>query len=105
MLALTPSTIIALEPNILLHSLPEQDSFYAFNVQIGDHFRLNRTSYWVLEAIDEGIEWATLLDRFLATFEVSAIQGEEDLRDLINGLHEERIIGRQEHEEEKENTV
>lgn len=95
MLALKPETVVTLEPGIVLHSLPDQDWFYAFSVITGDQFRLNRTSLWVLETISNGIEWVHLRDNFLTTFEVSAQQGEADLRKLVNELHNQRIIRRQ----------
>lgn len=94
MLALRPSETLALEAGIVLHSLPNQSFYYAFNVVTGDQFRLNKTSFWVLEAIGNGIEWSHLKDAFLAAFEVSAQQGETDLRQLVSDLSEQKIIRR-----------
>lgn len=101
MLALKSGVGLALEPGIVLHSLPDQDWFYAFSVISGEQFRLNRTSFWVLERISSGIEWICLRDDFLTTFEVSSQQGEADLRKLVNELYEQKIIGRQGNEENK----
>ena len=101
MLALKPGETLALQPGIVLHSLPDQDWYYAFSVITGDQFRLNRTSFWVLEAISGGIEWIRLRDNFLTIFEVSAEQGEADLLKLVNEMDEQKIIGRQGHGEEK----
>ena len=100
MLALEPGTVLALEPGIVLHSLPDQDYFFAFSVVSGDQFRLNQTSFWVLEAISKGAEWVRLRDSFVSAFEVSLEQGEADLRQLVDELHKERIIGRRDHEED-----
>ena len=97
MLALKPDETLTLESGIVLHSLPGQNWYYAFSVITGDQFRLNQTSFWVLEAISKGIEWVYLKEGFLAAFEVSAEQGEADLRKLLNELYEQQIIGRQEH--------
>jgi len=99
MLALKSGVVLAIEPGIVLHSLPDQDWFYAFSVISGEHFRLNQTSFWVLEKISNGIEWIRLRDDFLATFDISPQQGEADLRELIDGLHEQRIIRRQDSED------
>ena len=55
MLALKPGEALTLEPEIVLHSLPDQNWYYAFSVITGDQFRLNQTSFWVLEAISKGI--------------------------------------------------
>jgi len=97
MLALKPGETLALEPGIVLHSLPQQDWYYAFSVITGDQFRLNKTSFWVLEAISNGIEWVHLKEGFLVAFEVSVEQGEADLRKLLRELYKQKIIGRQEH--------
>ena len=102
MLALEPGESLAMEPGIVLHSLPDQNWYYAFSVITGDQFRLNQTSFWVLEAISNGIEWVHLRDSFLITFEVSAEQGEADLRKLLDELYEQKIIGRQGHGKEKD---
>ena len=96
MLALKPETILNLEPGIVLHSLPDQNWFHAFSVITGDQFKLNRTSYWVLETISNGIDWVTLRDDFIKVFEISAKQGETDLRELVGDLYKQKIIGRQE---------
>ena len=101
MLALDPDETIALETGIVLHSLPDQNWYYAFNVITGDQFRLNKTPFWVLEAISNSVEWSRLRDDFLATFDIPSQQGETDLRELINGLHEQKIIRRQYNEEDK----
>lgn len=100
MLALRRGVVLTLEPGIVLHSIPERDSFYAFSVVTGDQFRLNRTSFWVLEAVNDGIEWVHLRDSFLSTFEVSLEEGEADLRKLINRLYRQGIIRRQGHAKE-----
>ena len=102
MLALKSGVVLTLKPGIVLHSLPDQDWFFAFNVVTGDQFRLNRTSFWVLETISDSTEWIRLRDSFLAAFEVSAKQGEADLLKLVNEMYEQKIIGRQGHGEEKD---
>ena len=94
MLALRPGETLVLEAGVVLHALPDQNFYYAFNVITGDQFRLNRTSFWVLETIGNGIEWSHLKDSFLAAFEISAQQGETDLRQLVSDLNEQKIIRR-----------
>ena len=94
MLALKPETILNLKPGIVLHSLPDQNWFHAFSVITGDQFKLNRTSYWVLETIGNGINWTLLRDKFKKISEVSAKQGETDLRELVDDLYKQKIIRR-----------
>ena len=100
MLALRRGVILSLEPGIVLHSLPDQQSFYAFSAVTGDQYRLNRTSFWVLETISDGIEWFKLRNDFLSTFEVSRKEGEIDLRKLIIKFHRQGIIRRQDNAKE-----
>ena len=94
MLALKPGEALALEHGIVLHSLPDQNFYYAFSVVTGDQFRLNKTAFWVLEAISNGIGWIRLKEGFLAAFEISAEEGEADLRELLNDLYNQKIIRR-----------
>jgi len=101
MLALKPGTFLALETGIVLHSLPNQNWFSAFSVITGDQFQLNRTSFWVLEDIDNGIEWTCLQHDYLATFEVPPKQGEADLSQLLNKLYNQKVIRRWDNGKEK----
>lgn len=94
MLELESSATLALEEGIVLHSLPEQDYYYAFSVITGDQFRLNETSFWVLENISTGTEWKILRDNFLNTFEIPLEQAENDLKTLLNELFRQKIIRR-----------
>jgi len=98
---LKSGVVLSLEPGIVLHSLPDQDWFYAFSVITGDQFRLNRTSFWVLENISTGTEWTRLRDDFFKTFKVSSEQGEADLRKLMNELYKQKIIRREGNEKNK----
>jgi len=102
MLALKPETVLNLKPGIVLHSLPDQNWFHAFSVITGDQFRLNQTSYWVLETISNGIGWALLRDNFIKIFKVSAKQGEADLRKLVDELYKQKILRRQDDGKEKD---
>ena len=100
MLEIESNATLALEEGIVLHSLPEQDWFYAFSVVSGDQFRLNKTSFWVLENISTGLEWRKLRDRYLKTFEVPLQQGEKDLGELVDELHIQKIIRREGNEKD-----
>jgi hypothetical protein len=105
MLALNPGTVLTLERGIVLHSLPGQNWFHAFSVVTGDQFRLNRTSFWVLEKIGDGIEWTRLRDAYLAAFEVSADMGEVDLQQLLEELHRQKIVRRQDNGDKEEDKL
>ena len=101
MLELEPDAVLTLEPGIVLHSIPDQNWFYAFSVHTGDQYRLNRTSYWVLEQIGEGVKWDRLMTNYLDFFDVIAIQGKKDLRQLVSQLSKQKIIRRKESEKDK----
>ena len=103
MLVLEPDDTLVLESGIVLHSIPRQNFYYAFSVVTGEQYRLNHTSFWVLEKINNGIEWISLKNAFLETFEVSAKEGEEDLRQLVSNLEEQNIIRRSRNEKQKNN--
>lgn len=92
MLALGPGAVLALSPGIVLQALPDQDWFFAFNVETGDHYSLNKTSFWILEALGEGMEWVDLKERFLEAFAVSPEEGEADLQVIMNQFLEEKLI-------------
>ena len=91
-MAIEPGAVFAFESGIVLHSLPDRNWYYAFNIITGDHFRLNQTSFWVLENISDGVEWTVLRGSFLETFEVPAAEGETDLKQLLEELREQGII-------------
>lgn len=91
MLAMKPETRLVLSPNVLLHAVPSADWYGAFDVASGDHFRLNKTAYWVLETIGSGVKMGDLRDKFLERFDVDPLTGDIDLADVLrqfldNGL-------------------
>lgn len=86
MLALNDDDIIRLVPNIALHGDANKDFFFAFNVITGEQYRLNSSSFWVMESITEYIEWAKLKESFFQKFEVKREQGDKDLNSLARQL-------------------
>lgn len=92
MLALKPDTRLVLGEDIMIQAIPELDHYYAFNVKNGDHFELNHTAYWVLEAIGQGVRLAELRPRFAERFELNAEIVEKDLAEVISFGVENHII-------------
>ena len=86
MLALKADDKIGLVPNIALHGDAQNDFFLAFNAITGEQFRLNSTSFWVIELIMESIEWTELKESFFQKFEVDREQGDKDLDSLAKQL-------------------
>ncbi len=96
MLEIKPGTVIALSPGIVLHSLPDQKWYHAFSVENGDQYNLNRTSFWILEKISNGIEWEKLIASFTDYFEVPFEEGQADVSKLVKELYDQNILRRQE---------
>lgn len=92
MLALKPDTRLLLGEDIMIQTIPELDHYYVFNVKNGDHFELNHTAYWVLEAIGQGVRLAELRPRFAERFELNAEIAENDLAEVIRFGTENHII-------------
>jgi hypothetical protein len=86
MLALKTDDKISLVPNMALHGDAKHDFFLAFNVITGEQFRLNSTSFWVMESIVESIELSKLKESFFQKFEVDRARGEKDLGNLATQL-------------------
>ncbi len=92
MLALKPDTRLVLGEDIMIQALPELDHYYAFNVKNGDHFELNHTAYWVLEAIGQGVTLTELTPSFANRFELNAEIAEKGLAEVIQFGIENNII-------------
>ncbi|MBL7179933.1 MAG: PqqD family peptide modification chaperone [Desulfobacterales bacterium] len=92
MLALKPDTRLALGEDIMIQAIPELDHYYAFNVKNGDHFELNNTAHWVLEAVGQGVTLAELSPGFAKRFELNAEIAEKDLAEVIRFGIENQII-------------
>ena len=105
MLDLESGVVLGLGSGIALHSLPDQDRYYAFNIIEGIQFRLNHVSYWVLETIRDTIEWGELKAAFLENFDVPPCQGEESLKKILSHFHKENVIGRENYEDQEENDL
>lgn len=95
MLELRGDTMLTLPPQVVLHSIPDQDWYYVFNVTSGDQFKLNLTSYWVLEHINGGMKYNILERDFLDMFEVPEDQGGKDLEQLVRRFIRRKIVRRQ----------
>jgi len=84
---------LAMSDNILIQGIPELDHFYAFNVKDGDHFKLNRTAYWVLETICSGlIRFKDMIIRYMAEFNIDRRTAKNDLDEIILFALNNKII-------------
>ncbi len=73
-----------LAENIMLKAASNAGLYYAFNLENGDHFDLNETSYWLLEQIGQGILFRDLLELFIVEFELSREVAIDDLIEVLD---------------------
>ena len=99
MLEINQSETFVLEENIFLQKIGELGKYWVFNIDTGEHYTLNETSYWILEQIAENLPVKNILKNFLGNFDVDKNQGKDDFREIINGFLTEGIIKRREKNE------
>ena len=92
MLELNAETRLQLEEDILLQALPEVDHYFAFNVENGDNYKLNRTAHWVLTTIGNGVNYSEIRQNFSQKFEVDGRTAEQDLSEVLQYALENKII-------------
>ena len=101
MLEISQIDTFILSENIFLQKISELGKYWVFNVDTGEHYTLNETSYWILEQIAENIPVKNILKNFLGNFDVDENQGKDDFREIINGFWAEGIIKRREKDEKR----
>lgn len=101
MLETSSSTMLTLSENVIIQALPEMDQYYAFNLESGNHFSLNNTAYWILEAIGKGITIAELKERFMEYFDLSPEMADKDISEVLQFAMENSIIKEADDEEKK----
>ena len=101
MLDVTSKSQLAMSDQILIQGIPELDHFYAFNVKDGDHFKLNRTAYWVLETIGSGRIFEDLITRYMEEYEIGRDIAKKDLNEVILFALKNNIIEEVSDEKEK----
>ena len=99
MLEIDPRARFGISKNIRLKAIPESDQYYAFDIESGDHFSLNRTAYWVLERISSDVDLASLLADFGNEFGLEREEALKDLTELLGFVFEKRIIIRRHNNE------
>ena len=88
--------IFILAENIFLQKIDGLGKHWVFNIDTGEHYSLNETSYWILERIAEGLSLQNILRDFLNTFGVEEKEGTTDFNDIIKTFLDEGIIERSE---------
>jgi len=102
MLEINLNDIFVLAEDIFLQKIDELEKYWVFNIDTGEHYTLNETSYWILEQIAENSPAKDILENFLNSFEVDENRGEVDFGEIITGFLKEGIINRAERPDKKE---
>ncbi len=85
-----------LQDNIFLQKIGELGKYWVFNIDTGEHYTLNETSYWILEQIAENIPLQSILKGFLSSFNVNEAEGKSDFNEIITNYINEGILKRRE---------
>jgi len=92
MLEIKQNDTFVLAENIFLQKISELGKYWVFNIDTGDHFTLNETSYWILEQIAERLSVKSILMNFLGKFDVDENQGKDDFSEIVDNFIKEGII-------------
>jgi hypothetical protein len=95
-LEINKSDVFFLSDNAFLQKIEELGKYWVFNIETGEHYSLNETSYWILEQIALNLPIESILMDLVDTYDVDEEQGKNDLDETINKFLKEEIIKRRE---------
>ena len=101
MLEINEEDTFMLAENIFLQKINELDKYWVFNIDTGEHYSLNETSYWILEQITDNLPIKSILRNFLDVFDVDKNQGKDDFNKIVNDFLREGIIKRRRKDEKE----
>ena len=94
MLEIDQNETLILSETIFLQKIPELEKYWVFNIDTGEHYSLNETSYWILEQIAESLPIGNIFMDFMDSFEVDENRGRNDFNEIIKNFLTEGIIER-----------
>jgi len=92
MLEINQNDTFVLAEDIFLQKIAELGKYWVFNIDTGEHYSLNETSYWILEQIAESLPIRNILMNYLDNFEVDENQGKNDFNEIVDNFIKEGII-------------
>jgi len=92
MLEINDKTVISLSDSIVLQSLPNLDMHYAFNIETGDHYKLNSSGYWLLKKITQGCSSDSLVQEFVSEYGIDKKTAQKDIDDIMQFTLNNKII-------------
>lgn len=101
MLELNYTDTYKLSDNIFLQKISELEKYWVFNIDNGEHYSLNETSYWILEKIAAGFLINNIMADFLQEFDVDEAHGKNDFNEILNNFIKEDIITRRKTDEKE----
>ena len=102
MLEMNNDNIFVLADDFFLQKIDELGKYWVFNIDTGEHYSLNETSYWILEQIAKELPVKDIFKKFVNNFDVEESQGKNDFRQIMKGFLAEGIINRAECPDKKE---
>ena len=96
MLEIDQNDTFILAESIFLQKISELEKYWVFNIDTGEHYSVNETSYWILEQIAGRLPLKSVFMNFLGNFDVDENRGKDDFEDIITGFLKEGIIKRRE---------
>ncbi|MFH1933884.1 MAG: PqqD family protein [Pseudomonadota bacterium] len=94
MLEIDRNDTFILAESIFLQKISELEKYWVFNIDTGEHYSLNETSYWILEQMAEELPVKNIFENFMGSFDVDKNQGEDDFSEMMKGFLAEGIIKR-----------
>lgn len=82
-------TIYKLSADLVLRKIERPEKYWAFNVTEGEHYSLNKTSYWILSHFDGRSKAGDVYADFLDVYEVDEKEAQLDFQEIVeNFIHE-----------------
>lgn len=92
MLEVNTNAVYSLAKDMFLYKIKELEKFWVFNIDSGEHYSLNETSFWILEHINGALSLEVILGKFLETFDMDNKQGVKDFFEIVERFLNEGII-------------
>ena len=85
-------TIYKLSANLVLRRIERPEEYWAFNVAEGEHYSLNKTSYWILNHLDGRSKLGDVYAGFVDAYEVDEKEAQQDFQEIVENFILEGLI-------------
>jgi len=94
MLDLRKEYVFELNKDIVIHSIPELDKYWVFNVNSGDHYEINESAYFLISHVDGKTNLENITSSFYDEYSVGTSIAENDVSEIIKQFLDSNIIRR-----------